>query len=95
MNTHTRLTLFLVITIPALIITACRAKLVIGPEQTFAVDVPSPASSNARNVTLEIAVPQGGLALAGGADGLIEGGITYNVTEYEPQITNSDSTLVI
>ena len=42
-----------------------------------------------------MAVPQGTLSLAGGADGLIEGGITYNVTEYEPQITNSDSTLVI
>jgi uncharacterized protein DUF2154 len=95
MNTPTRLTAFLVITILALIVTACKPKLAIGPEQTFAVDVPSPASSNATNVTLEMAVPQGSLALAGVAEGLIQGAITYNAAEYEPQMTNTDGALLI
>jgi hypothetical protein len=90
-----RLTAFIVVTILALIVTACKPRLDIGPEQTFAVDVPSPASSNATNVTLEMAVPQGTLALAGVAKGLIQGDITYNAAEYEPQMTNTDGALLI
>jgi hypothetical protein len=59
------------------------------------VDVPRPETGNAMNVTLDMAVPQGGLALAGGAEGLIQGAITYNAAEYEPQMTNGDGTLLI
>ena len=95
MDQYKRLTAFLLIPILALIVTACKPRLDIGPEQTFAVDVPSPASSNAANVTLEMAVPQGSLALAGLAEGLIQGDITYNAAEYEPQMTNGDGALLI
>ena len=95
MSTCTRLTSFLVLTILALMVSACKSRIDIGPEQTFAVDVPSPESSNAMNVTLEMAVPQGALALAGGAEGLIEGAITYNAADYEPQMTNGDGALLI
>jgi hypothetical protein len=95
MNTLIRFTSFLVLTTLALIITACKPSVVIGPEQTFAIDVPSPASGAATNVTLEMVVPQGALALAGGTDRLIQGAITYNAAEYEPQMTNSDGGLLI
>jgi hypothetical protein len=95
MSQYKRLTVFLVITILALLVTACKPRLAIGPEQTFAVDVPSPVSSNATNVTLEMVVPQGTLALAGVAEGLIQGDITYNAAEYEPQMTNTDGGLLI
>jgi hypothetical protein len=59
------------------------------------VDVPRPETGNAMNVTLEMAVPQGALALAGGAEGLVQGAITYNAAEYEPQMTNGDDTILI
>ena len=95
MNTRTRLTPFLILIVLALIVSACKPRLATGPEQTYAVDVPSPETSNAMNVTLEMAVPQGGLALAGGAEGLIQGTITYNAANYEPQMTNGDGALLI
>ena len=95
MNTHSRLTSFFVMVFLALMVSACKPKLVIGPEQTFTLDVPRPESSSAINVTLEMAVPQGMLNLSGGAEGLIQGAITYNAAEYEPQMTNGDGTLLI
>jgi hypothetical protein len=76
-------------------ISACKPRIVIGPEQTFFVDVPRPETSNAMDVTLEMAVPQGALVLRGGTDGLIQGGITYNAAEYEPQMTNGEGELLI
>jgi len=95
MNTHTRLTPFFVVALLALMVSACKPRIVIGPQQTFTVDVPRSESGNAMNVTFEMAVPQGALALAGGAEGLIEGVITYNAEEYEPQMTNGDGSLLI
>jgi N-terminal domain of toast_rack, DUF2154 len=95
MNRHTRLTLFLLITTLTLIITACKPKVDIGTEQTFIVDVPNPASGSPMKVTLDLAVPQGTLALAGGTQGLIRGGITYNAADYEPEMTNGDDGLLI
>ena len=94
-NSRTRLTPFLILIVLTLIVSACKPRLVTGPEQTFMVDVPSPETSNAMNVTLEMAVPQGGLALAGGAEGLIQGTIAYNAADYEPQMTNGDGALLI
>jgi len=76
-------------------VSACKPRIVIGPEQTFTVDVPRLETDNATNVTLEMAVPQGTLALAGGAEGLIRGAISYNAAEYEPQMTNADGALLI
>jgi hypothetical protein len=95
MNTHTRLTSFFVAVLLTLMVSACKPKIVIGPEQTFTVDVPLPETGNATNVTLELVVPQGALALAGGAEGLMQGAITYNAAEYEPQMTNGDGALLI
>jgi hypothetical protein len=74
---------------------ACTPKLAIGPEQTFTVDVPRPETDDPTEVTLEIEVTTGTIALAGGAEGLIQGAITYNAAEYEPQMTTGDGTLLI
>ena len=94
-KSRTRLSLLLTLVVLILMVSACKAKLAIGPEQTFAIDVPSSESSNAMNVTLDMAVPQGTLALAGGVESLMEGEITYNAMEYEPLMTNSDGALLI
>ena len=95
MNKYKPLTLFLILVFLSVIVTACKPKFVIGTEQTFAIDVPSPEPSNVTNVALEMAVPQGTLALAGEAEGLLEGAITYNAEEYKPQMTNGDGSLLI
>jgi hypothetical protein len=95
MNTRTRLTPFLALAVLALMASACTPKVATGPEQTFTVDVPRPETSDPTEVTLEIEVPQGTLALAGGAEGLIQGVITYNAAEYKPQVTTGDGTLLI
>jgi hypothetical protein len=95
MNNRTRTTSFLVITVLALVISACKPTIVIGPEQTFSVDVPRPENNSAMDVTLDIAVPQGTVALGGGTESLIQGGITYNAAEFEPQMTNGDGGLLI
>ena len=78
-----------------LIVTACKPQLATVPEQTFTLDVPRPESTNAIDVMVELAVPQGLLNLAGGTEGLIQGAITYNAAEYEPQMTNSENALLI
>jgi hypothetical protein len=92
---NTRFNSFLVMALIALIVSGCKPRVVVGPEQTFTVDVPNPESSHAMNVTLEVAAPQGTLALGGGAKGLVQGAIIYNAVEYKPQMTNGDGTLHI
>ena len=91
----TRFTLMFILVAGAVIISACKPKIVIGPEKIFTVDVPRSETGDSMNVTLDMAVPQGTLALAGEAEGLVEGEITYNALEYEPQLTNGDGTLLV
>jgi hypothetical protein len=95
MNKYIRLISFLILAVLAMTISACKPKFAIGTEQTFAIDVPRSETGNAMNVTLDMAVPQGTLALAGEAEGLIRGEITYNALEYEPVMTNNDDALLI
>jgi hypothetical protein len=95
MNIRTRSISFLLLAILALIISACKPRIVIGPEQIFSVDVPRPENNSAMDVMLDIAVPQGTLTLGGGTESLIQGGITYNAAEYEPQMTNGNGALLI
>jgi hypothetical protein len=94
-NTPRRFTPLLVLAVLALLVSACKPRIATGPEQTFTVDVPRSEIGNANNVTFEMAVPQGALALAGEAEGIVQGTITYNAEEYVPQMTNVDGALLI
>jgi|GEM_PF-2654824 hypothetical protein len=95
MNKYKPLTLFLILVFLSLTVTACKPKFVIGPEQTFEVEVPRSETGNTATLTLDLSVPQGELALAGGTEGLVQGAITYNAAEYKPQMMNSDGALLI
>jgi len=95
MNNLSRSTPVFILTLLALMISACKPRLATVPEQTFAVDIPLADLSDTMNVTLDMAVPQGTLALAGDGEGLIQGAITYNAAEYEPRLTNGDGSLLI
>ena len=95
MNIRTRLTSFFMLALLSLMVSACNPRIVTGPKQTFILDVPRSETGDPMNVTLDMAVPQGTLALAGEAESLIEGEITYNALEYEPQLTNGNGTLLV
>jgi hypothetical protein len=46
-------------------------------------------------ITLQLAAGAGTLALRGGAASLMQGDITYNAAEYEPEITNGDGAVLV
>ena len=71
------------------------ARLQTGPTETFTIDEPLPAGAATTDVTLAMAPGTTTLALAGGANGLAEGAVTYNVTEWKPSRTASAGTLQI
>jgi hypothetical protein len=66
-----------------------------GLEQTLRLDVPVPEVNIPIEITLELAAGAGTLALDGGATSLMQGDITYNAAEYEPEMTNRDGALLI
>ena len=66
-----------------------------GPIETFSIDEPVISSATITDVMLTMAPSSARLALAGGANGLVEGEISYNVTEWKPAPTTIDTTLRI
>jgi hypothetical protein len=68
-------------------------KITTGPAETLTVDEPTPKNGIVPKV--EIQMGAGKLTLAGGAAGLAEGEIQYNVSEWKPTITNTGSSLTI
>jgi len=95
MNTHLHRGSLAVIAVLVLLGTACTPSVTVGAEQTFAVDVPQTVTGDPTAIALEFGAGKGTLALAGGAEGLLQGGITYNAPEYEPALTASDGVLLI
>ena len=64
-------------------------KLETGPTVTKEIDVPLPDGDDARKVAIVMAA--GKLTLKPGADdALVEGQVTYNVSEFEPQVITGD-----
>lgn len=68
-------------------------RLPTGPTETVSVSEPLP--ENVEVVKVEIDMAAGQLDLSGGADGLVEGEIRYNVPDWKPAITNTGESLVI
>jgi hypothetical protein len=67
-----------------------------GPTETFAVSVPESASATAdAPVKVTLHMGAGELKLEGGADGLAQGAIDYNVPAWKPAITSSPDRLLI
>lgn len=60
-------------------------KLTTGPTETFAVNEPLPDTQSPTNVMLTMAA--GEFNLSGGADGLVQGDIRYNVADWKPSLT--------
>jgi hypothetical protein len=65
------------------------------PTETFSIDESVPADATVTDATLVMAPSSATLALAGGANGLVEGEIIYNVAEWKPTLTASDGILRI
>jgi len=86
---------FVVILILALASMACSFSVDVpsaketGPTQTFTVNEPKPAEDAKSNVVLNMGA--GELNLTGGAAGLVEGTIEYNIDEWKPLIEKHDN----
>jgi len=71
-------------------------QLTTGPTETLSIDEPVPAGTTADNpaeVTLRLGAGQ--LKLKGGADGLAQGTIQFNVPDWKPTVTDQDGRLII
>lgn len=67
-----------------------------GPTQTVSISESVPSGATADNpVDVELRMGAGELKLKGGADGLAEGEVEYNVPDWKPTVTNSDGKLII
>jgi hypothetical protein len=64
-----------------------------GPTQTVTVSEPLPTGVEV--VDLEINMAAGELNLSGGGEGVVDGEIRYNVTEWAPEIDNTGDRLTI
>jgi len=72
------------------------AEVTTGPTETFTVNVPAPkgATSDAP-VKVALHMGAGELKLQGGADGLAQGKIDYNIPDWKPTLTSSADGLLI
>ena len=82
----------------AIIILACNAAIPVarmqtGATQTLAVSEPAPQANAPAQVSITMGA--GTLQIAGGAAGLVEGSIKYNVAEWKPVVTHQGSALSI
>ncbi len=64
-----------------------------GPTQTLTINEPLPDSKVASQVSLEMGA--GTFKLAGGAKGLVEGTVDYNVEKWKPTVTRTGSDVLI
>lgn len=92
----------LLVTMLALATLACNSlvKLPIGdlktiPTETFSIDEPLPSGDTIKDVTFGMAASTATLTIAGGAKGLVEGQIKYNVAEWKPTLTTISGALRI
>jgi hypothetical protein len=65
-----------------------------GPTQTLAINEPAPVAS-VKQVDLAITMGAGKLNLSGGARGLVEGQVSYNVAEWKPTVTHTGNSVTI
>ncbi len=90
--------ILIVVTILILTSLACSVtinppKAATGPTET--TDIHEPLPDNQETVDLEIEMGAGTLNLTGGATGLVEGTIEYNVKDWKPTITKIDNNIEI
>jgi hypothetical protein len=68
-------------------------KLETGSTRTFPLNESIPGPANVQDVSLSIAM--GDITLAGGADSLLEGEVSYNVDDWKPVVLSQDNSLAI
>jgi hypothetical protein len=76
----------------ALLLASCSTQLRVGELQTTSESV---ELGDAESVRVEITFGAGELVVAGGSENLLDADFTYNVARLEPEVTYTDSTLVI
>jgi hypothetical protein len=94
--------LFIVVVLLGSALSACNSlvnvpfsSLKTGPTATYAIDEPRAPGTALTDVMLTMAPGTATLALAGGADGMVNGEIQYNVAEWKPTLATSDGKIRI
>jgi hypothetical protein len=94
--------LWIAIALLAMITLACSvaipaARMQTGETQTLTVSEPAPASAGQGSSSAEVSITMGAgtLQIGGGATGLVEGSIKYNVADWKPVVTHQGSALSI
>ncbi len=92
--------LWIVIGLLAIISLACSVtipttRMQTGETQTLTVSEPSPGPQSSISTALSISMGAGNLQIDGGATGLIEGSIKYNVAEWKPTVSNQSGVVSI
>ncbi len=92
--------LWIVIGLLAIISLACSvtipaARMQTGETQTLSVNEPAPGPQSSASTAVSISMGAGNLQIAGGATGLIEGSIKYNVAEWKPTVNNQNGVVSI
>jgi hypothetical protein len=64
-----------------------------GPEQTFTIHEAAPAGTDPFDIHLKLGAAT--IKLGGGASGLVDGTVTYNIPDWQPELDRSGDSLTI
>lgn len=64
-----------------------------GPDQTYTIQEPDPEDKEPVDLSLQVGAAN--IELSGGASGLVEGTVIYNLGDWEPKLTRADHSLEI
>lgn len=93
-----RITIMIILSVIVLVTMACSFTVNLptiktGPDQTFEIKEALPTSSDPVNVAIKIGAAK--VDFSGGAKGLLDGSIVYNVIDWKPVITRTDTNLEV
>lgn len=93
-----KITVLLILSVVVLVTMACSFTINLptiktGPDQTFEIKQALPSGNDPVDMTLKIGAAK--VDFAGGAKGLLDGTIVYNVIDWKPTITRTDTNLEV
>jgi len=93
-----KITIMIILSVIVLVTMACSFTINLptiktGPDQTFGIKEALPTSSDPINLAIKIGAAK--VDFSGGAKGLLDGSIVYNVIDWKPVITRTDTNLEV
>jgi hypothetical protein len=93
-----KITIMLILSVIVLVTMACSFTINLptiktGPDQTFEIKEPLPAGNDPLDMALKIGAAK--IDFSGGAKGLLDGSIVYNVIDWKPKVTRTNTNLEV